>query len=131
MTKQILSKEFRRMQKLAGILNESTLFPPNSISDFGNKHFDEIQNMFGKIRSEFQGTKTKGIEVAFAGSDEDDGIDISFDPKFKKMSDVYNEIESVKIAGKTMRRSRLTFSAQFSQATIEEIQKMKKQIQEN
>ena len=102
MKKQILSEEFKRMQKLAGILNESTLFPPNSISDFGNKHFDEIQNMFGKIRSEFQGTKTKGIEVAFAGSDEDDGIDISFDPKFKKMSDVYNEIESVKIAGKTI-----------------------------
>ena len=25
-----------------------------------------------------------------------------FDPKFKKMSDVYNEIESVKIAGKTI-----------------------------
>ena len=102
MKKQILSEEFKRMQKLAGILNESTLFPPNSISDFGNKHFDEIQNMFGKIRSEFQGTKTKGIEVAFAGSDEDDGIDISFDPKFKKMSDVYNEIEPVKIAGKTI-----------------------------
>jgi hypothetical protein len=102
MKKQILSEEFKRMQKLAGILNESTLFPPNSISDFGNKHFDEIQNMFGKIRSEFQGTKTKGIEVAFAGSDEDDGIDISFDPKFEEMSDVYNEIESVEIAGKTI-----------------------------
>jgi histidinol phosphatase-like PHP family hydrolase len=90
-------------KKMMAILNESTLFPPNSISDFGNKHFDEIQNMFGKIRSEFQGTKNiKGIEVAFAGSDEDDGIDISFDPKFKKMSDVYNEIEPVKIAGKTI-----------------------------
>jgi hypothetical protein len=102
MKKQILSKEFKRMQKLAGILNESILFPPNSISDFGNKHFDEIQNMFGKIRNEFQGTKTKGIEVAFAGSDEDDGIDISFDPKFEEMSDVYNEIEPVEIAGKTI-----------------------------
>ena len=102
MKKQILSEEFKRMQKLAGILNESSLFPPNNISDFGNKHFDEIQDMFGKIRGKFQGTTTKGIEVAFAGSDEDDGIDISFDPKFEEMSDVYNDIEEVKIAGKTI-----------------------------
>ena len=102
MKKQILSEEFKRMQKLAGIITESELFPPNSISDFCNQHFDEIQNMFGKIRSEFQGTKTKGIEVAFAGSDEDDGIDISFDPRFEEMSDVYNEIEPYEIAGRTV-----------------------------
>ena len=82
--------------------NKSPLFPSNSISDFGNQHFDEIQDMFGKIRTKFQGTTTKGIEVAFAGSDEDDGIDISFDPKFEEMSDVYNEIEPVEIAGKTI-----------------------------
>ena len=105
MEKQILSEEFRRMQKLAGILTEfENPYSPNSISDFANEHFDEIQDMFGKIRGgKFRGiTKRNGIEVAFAGTDGDDGIDMSFDPKFEEMSDIYNDIEPVEIAGKTV-----------------------------
>jgi hypothetical protein len=105
MKRQILSEEFQRMQKLAGIITESEdSFGPNSISTFANEHFDEIQNMFGKLRGgKFEGfTNNRGIEVAFIGTDEDDGMDISFDPKFEEMSDIYNDIEPVEIAGKTV-----------------------------
>jgi hypothetical protein len=102
MKKQIISEEFKRMQQLAGVIVESTLYPSNSISDFANKHFDEIQDNFGKIRTKFEGTTIDGIEVAFAITDEDGGIDISSDPKYQELSDIYNEIESVEIAGKTI-----------------------------
>jgi hypothetical protein len=102
MKKQIISEEFKRMQQLAGVIVESTLYPPNSVSDFANKHFDEIQDNFGKIRTKFEGTIVDGMEVAFAGTDEDDGIDMSFDPKYEELSDVYNDIEPVEIAGRIL-----------------------------
>jgi hypothetical protein len=74
-----------------------------NIVDFCNTHFDELQKMFGKIRSKFESTTLKnGIEVAYAGSDEDDGIDISFDPNYKDLSDIYNDIESYELAGRTI-----------------------------
>ncbi len=102
MKKQIISEEFKRMQQLAGVIVESTLYPSNSVSDFANKHFDEIQDNFGKIRTKFEGTTVDGMEVAFAGTDEDDGIDMSFDPKYEELSNVYNDIEPVEIAGRIL-----------------------------
>jgi hypothetical protein len=102
MKKQIISEEFKRMQQLAGVIVESTLYPSNSVSDFANKHFDEIQDNFGKIRTKFEGTTVDGMEVAFAGTDEDDGIDMSFDPRYEELANVYNDIEPVEIAGRIL-----------------------------
>ena len=100
-----MKKEFineaKRMQQLAGILNEDNT--RNDITDFCNTHFKELEEKFGKISTEFEpDTLLDGIEVTYAGTDEEDGITISFNPEYMNYNDDYNDIEKVKIAGKTI-----------------------------
>ena len=92
--------EIKRMQQLARLINENE---EENIVDFCNNHFEEIEQKFGKIGSKFGSfTLDNGIKVAGAGIDENDGIEISFDPKFMDYSNDYNEIEDYMIAGKTV-----------------------------
>ena len=88
-------------------LNEYKINKPNKyggIDVFCNTHFKELEEMFGEIGSKFTlFTMSDGTEVAEAGSDEDNMINISFDPKYmEEWSDDYNEIEEIKIAGRTI-----------------------------
>jgi|688.fasta_scaffold466501_2 hypothetical protein len=46
MKKQILSEEFKRMQKLAGVLNENNNFEPNFALD-AKEHFPELVSKYG------------------------------------------------------------------------------------
>jgi hypothetical protein len=92
--------EIKRMQQLAGILNENQ---QNSITDFCNTNFRKLEKIFGKIGSKFEPTTlSNGIEVAYAGIDGENGIDISFDPRYEEMGNIYNDIEDYDVAGKTI-----------------------------
>jgi len=82
------------------LINEYKVKNPISIDNFCNQHFDELQNIFGKISSKFTLATIAGIEVASAGTDEDDGIDISFDPEYLELANDYNDIEELEIAGR-------------------------------
>jgi hypothetical protein len=55
MKKQIISEEFRRMQKLAGIVIESQLneIEGQQVADFLNQHKEEVfEKMFGYLKNE-------------------------------------------------------------------------------
>jgi hypothetical protein len=96
------------MIKLTDILKELKVNNPNpaNIADFCNIHFRKLEEIFGKIGSEFElSTLSDGmieIEIASAGVDENNGIDISFNPKYEEYSNDYNEIEDYDVAGKTI-----------------------------
>ena len=49
---QILSEEFKRMQKLAGVLNENNNFEPNFSLD-AKKHFPELVSKSGTAVEDF------------------------------------------------------------------------------
>ena len=94
-----LIKEAQRFQELAGIVKENE----QNIAEFCNTHFKELEAIFGKIPTEFElETLENGMELASAGTDYDNGITISFDPEFVELGDVYNEIEDVEVAGRTI-----------------------------
>ena len=46
MKKQILSEEFKRMQQLAGVINENNNYEPDFTSD-AEKHFPELVSKYG------------------------------------------------------------------------------------
>jgi hypothetical protein len=99
-----MSKEFLKMQKLAGLITENQYKQLNeNIADFLNTNFEEIKSKLGNPGSKF---KVIGDEkVATAGRGES-GIDISFDKDHMldlfPENDPYNEIESIEIGGKTV-----------------------------
>lgn len=104
--------EIKRMQLLAGVITESEYRKSlneaeQNIADFLNSNFDEFKKEIGNPKTKFKlttNTSKDGSEydVAYAGTNEENGIDISFDPKFMETSDVYNVIEKVNFLGKTI-----------------------------
>jgi hypothetical protein len=104
--------EFKRMQLIAGVITESEYRESldeaeQNIADFLNSNFNEFKKEFGNPKTKFKLTTNTSedgskYEVAYAGTDEYNGIDISFDPKFMEISDVYNDVEEVNFLGKTI-----------------------------
>lgn len=99
-----LIKEAKRFQELAGI-NEVKIKPIMSLADFLNVNFEKFVEKFGKPQTKFTNIDVstgddKDIKIATAGIDED-GMDVSHDPRFKEMSD-YNEVEEVEFLGKKL-----------------------------
>jgi hypothetical protein len=101
MTKLI--KEAKRFQELAGI-KEVKIKSIMNLADFLNANFEKFTKEVGKPQTKFTdievSTGDDDIKIATAGID-DDGMDISLDPRFKEMSE-YNEIEEVEFLGKKL-----------------------------
>lgn len=96
------------MIKLIDILKEIKVVPKiGSVTIFLNNNYEKFVKEFGNPKIKFSkqiNTAEDGseYEVAYAGIDEDYGIDVSFSPKFLELADDYNDIENVKFLGKTI-----------------------------
>lgn len=95
------------MIKLTDILNEIKVVPGGNmdIASFLNNHYKKFVEKFGDPKTKFDTTLNTAsdgskYEVAYAGLDEDYGIDVSFSPKFMELADVYNDIEEVIFLGR-------------------------------
>lgn len=100
MKKQILSEEFKRMQKLAGIITEIKINKGGIVS-FLNSNMSELERKIGPIPGHKFELTFGEDNKATAGTDEYNGIDISF-TKDNLIEDDYNEINSTIISGKTI-----------------------------
>jgi hypothetical protein len=115
MKKQILSEQFRRMQKIAGILNENEGEISTDIISFLESNKQELINGIGK-RFDFDEDDLENLmdqEIQEGGDSEgnldpeiaalgDEGLDFSFNSK--KVKDVYGDASNFKleINGKTV-----------------------------
>ena len=92
------------MQLLAGIITESQLNEAEDIATFLNTNKKEFIQKVGNPRSKFE--IIGDPLVATAGTDDDSGIDVSFDKdhmlKLFPENDPYNKVQSIDIAGKTI-----------------------------
>ena len=99
MKKQILSEEFRRMQKLAGLINENQL--NENIADFLNANIEEFKQKIADPGSSFE---IMGDEKVATAGEGENGIDVSFDKehmlKLFPEGDPYNKVEEAEIAGR-------------------------------
>jgi len=98
-----LIKEAKRFQELAGI-NEIKIQPIASLADFLNANFSKFVEKFGDPQTKFTDIEIfidddTNIKIATAGVD-DNGIDVSINPKFKETFDIYNKVEEVEFLGK-------------------------------
>lgn len=94
------------MIKLIDILKEIKVVPKiGSVTIFLNNNYEKFVKEFGNPKTKFSkqiNTAEDGseYEVAYAGIDEDYGIDVSFSPKFLELADDYNDIENVIFSGR-------------------------------
>jgi hypothetical protein len=95
------------MIKLTDILNEIKVVPGGNmdITSFLNNNYKKFIKEFGDPKTKFDTTVNTAedgsrYEVAYAGVDEDYGIDVSFSYKFMELSDIYNDIEEVIFLGR-------------------------------
>jgi hypothetical protein len=92
--------------KLIDILKEIKVVPKiGSVTIFLNNNYEKFVKEFGNPKTKFSkqiNTAEDGseYEVAYAGIDEDYGIDVSFSPKFLELADDYNDIENVIFSGR-------------------------------
>ena len=99
--------EIKRMQQLAGLITESQLNEKEDIVSFLNSHMDEIKSKLGSIPGgRFEDVPGETGLRATAGTDENNGIDMSFDEDHMydlfPEEDEYNEVQSMNIDGKTI-----------------------------
>lgn len=96
--------EVKRMQLLAGIINESQLNEAEDIASFLNANMDEFIQKVGDPGSKFEFIGDP--LVATASTDDMSGIDASFNKEHMlelfPENDPYNKVQSVDIAGKTV-----------------------------
>lgn len=103
MSKQIISEEFKRMQVLAGLINENQYEQKSNknIADFLNANIEEFKQKIADPGSSFE--IMGDDKVATAGEGEN-GIDVSFDKehmlKLFPENDPYNQVEEIEIAGR-------------------------------
>lgn len=94
------------MIKLVDILKEIKVVPKiDSVTIFLNNNYEKFVKEFGNPKTKFSkqiNTAEDGseYEVAYAGVDEDYGIDVSFSSKFMELADEYNDIEEIIFSGR-------------------------------
>jgi hypothetical protein len=102
MKKQLISEEFSRMQKLAGIISEIKATPAYRIDNFLNANIEEFKKKVANPRSKFEIIGDE--KVATAGPDSESGIDVSFDKahmlELFPASDPFNKVKETEIAGR-------------------------------
>ena len=101
MAKQPLNEEFRRMQKLAGLINESQLSETKLFADFNEKEliYQQLEDLQDELMYETDPERKKEIEAKIEALESYDSLESRFARSISEIAREYDYIDNIDIPG--------------------------------